>query len=412
MLDPTDGLAQVGGSISGLMQALQFRREGRDVIVLEQDPDPERSSNGYGMSYMTTVEAFLQANDITGALRGYPTTGLHMSLGKWVNPINLGKVTTVTSWGLLYRILRANFDGYASRAVPLPPSLPIGHGRGEYRGGARVTGIIELEDKVVVEYVDVINGVTTTIETDQVIGADGNNSTVRDLVGARFNKNYSGYIVWRGMVKESDLTESTRKFFASGFNFDMLWRGYLLCYKVPSDQGDFSAEGATMNYLLYENVSDGSSKMKEIFTDTKGKLHQNTVPRGTVRPEIWDRARVEHLPYLAPPFAELLSKTDHPFVSKIGDGMCDSPSYFGGKVIVVGEAFCSIRPHTGAAAELSAVHNALMVKMRKGEITSEEWEEQMRLQSRKFMMAARAVGEFGQSSILTFAGHLYAYLRA
>jgi hypothetical protein len=50
--------------------------------------------------------------------------------------------------------------------------------------------------------------------------------------------------------------------------------------------------------------------------------------------------------------------------------------------------------------------------MRKGEITPEEWEKQVRLQSRKFMMAARAVGEFGQSSIFTFARHLYAYLRA
>ncbi|KIL93718.1 hypothetical protein FAVG1_02279 [Fusarium avenaceum] len=408
----TQPVVVVGGSVSGLMQALQFRREGRDVIILEQDPDPERASNGYGMTYLTTVDGFLQANDITGVPRGYPTTGAHVSLGKWVNPINFEKPMTVTSWGLFYRILRANFDGYASKAVPRPPELPVGHGKAEYRGGARVTGITESGDKVVVQYVNVADGMAVTIETDQVIGADGSNSTVRDLVGAKLNKNYSGYIVWRGMVNESDLTESTREFFASGFNLDLMWRGYLLCYKVPSDQGDFSAEGATMNYLLYENVADGSSKMEDIFTDTKGRLHQNTVPRGTVRPEMWDRARVEHLPYLAPPFAELLAKTDHPFVSKIGDGMCDSPSYFGGKVTLVGEAFCSIRPHTGAAAELSAVQNELMVKLRRGGITPGEWEEQVRLQSWKFMMAARAVGEFGQSSIVTFARHLYAYLMA
>ncbi|KAM0355086.1 hypothetical protein ACHAPU_000943 [Fusarium lateritium] len=362
------------------------------------------------MAYMTTVQTFLQDNDFTGVQRGYPSHGVHMSIGRWMNVINLRKNMTVTSWGLFYRILRANFDGYVSKAVPTPPTTTTSHGKSEYRGGKKVTGIKELKDTVVVEYVDVQDGKTETIETDMLIGADGSNSTVRDLVGATFDKNYSGYIVWRGMVKESDLSETTREFFASGFCSDMMWRGYLLCYKVPSDQGDFSAGGAILNYLLYENVAEGSSKMVEIFTDTKGQLHQNTVPRGTVRPDMWDRARVEHLPCLAPPFAELLSKTYHPFVSKIGDGICDSPSHFGGKVILTGEAFCSIRPHTGAASELSAVHNELMLKMRKSDITPDEWEEQARLKSRKFMMAARAVGEFGQSSIFTFARHLYAYL--
>ncbi|KAF5667460.1 cytochrome p450 monooxygenase [Fusarium heterosporum] len=402
----------VGGSISGLMQALQFRKEGRDVIVLEQDPDPERSSNGYGMAYMATVQAFLQDNDFTGVQRGFPSHGAHMSIGRWTNVINLKKDMTVTSWGLFYRILRANFDGYTSKAVPIPPIPVVGQGKSEYRGGKKVTGIQESKDTVMVEYVDLVNGETERVETDMLIGADGSNSTVRDLVGAIFDKNYSGYIVWRGMVKERDLSKTTREFFAWGICSDMMWRDYLLCYKVPSDHGDFDTGGAVLNYLLYENVTEGSDKMNDIFTDTKGQLHQNTVPRGTVRPEMWDRARVEHLPYLAPPFAELLSKTDHPFVSKIGDGVCDSPSHFGGKVILTGEAFCSIRPHTGAASELSAVHTELMVKMRKGEITPEQWEERVRSQSRKFMMAARAVGEFGQSSIVTFARHLYAYVLA
>ncbi|KAF4989024.1 hypothetical protein FGRMN_9396 [Fusarium graminum] len=310
---------------------------------------------------------------------------------------------TVTSWGLFYRILRANFDGYVSEAVPIPPTPIAGHGKSEYRGGKKVTGIQELKDTVMVEYVDVLDGKTERVETDMLIGADGSNSTVRDLVGATFDKSYSGYIVWRGMVKESDLSETTREFFASGICSDMMWRGYLLCYKVPNDQGDFSTGGAVLNYLLYENVANGSNKINDIFTDTKGQLHQNTVPRGTVRPEIWGKARAEHLPYLAPPFAELLSITDHPFVSKISDGICDSPSHFGSKVILTGEAFCSVRPHTGAASELSAVHNEPILKMRKSEITSGEWEERARSQSRKFMMAARVIGEFRQSSIFTFA---------
>ena len=389
------------------MQAIQFQKEGRDVIILEQDPISERNSNGYGISYLDTVHSFMEENDRTSVARGYPSSGLHVSVGKYRNLLNFSKPMQVTSWGFFYRILRANFDGYVSEAVPNPPGPSERSGKGEYRAGKRVTAIKEGEAIVSIEYSDVLGGEKETIETDLLIGADGYNSTIRSLVGATFEESYSGYIVWRAMVKESEVSEATQQHFASGFNFDFMWHGYMLCYRIPTDQGKFGPGEAILNYVIYANLPEGSAEMKDIFTDTKGTLHQNTVPRGAVRPEVWDKARMDHLPHLAPPFAELLSKTDQPFVSKINDVVCNTPSHFGGKVLLTGDAFSTIRPHAGSASEQSAVHNKLMAKMRSGEITPTEWREMVESESRKFSLVARTIGAFGLYSILAFIRSLY-----
>lgn len=396
--------------MSGLINAIQLQRQGKNVTILEQESASERSSYGYGVSYMVTVQAFLKEHDRTGALRSIPSEELHYSLGRYQNLFTGKKKTEVTSWGYLYRILRANFDGFASKACPKPPPAAVGSGIGDYRGGKKVTGLIDGNDKVTLEYIDVLDGKRDTIVADLVIGADGFNSTIRNLVQAPFNSQYAGYVAWRGIIPEYQVSASAAAHFANGMSFDFFRRSYIICYIIPTDDGAFDPGERLLNWVWYFNVHDGSWDMTDIFSDVNGMTHQNTVPRGSIRPEVWDRIRADAVPRLAAPFAEILSKTKEPFVSKINDLICESPRHLGGKVVLVGDAFCTLRPHTGAATEQGAIHCRMMAALRSGEKTANEWERDVWTVSRQSFLASRVVGELGQGTILSFLAALFWYV--
>jgi hypothetical protein len=53
-----------------------------------------------------------------------------------------GQMLTNTSWRLSVDVLRANFDGLTSAAVPIAPESRDGDGRAIFQSGARVTGIL------------------------------------------------------------------------------------------------------------------------------------------------------------------------------------------------------------------------------------------------------------------------------
>ncbi|KAI0156992.1 hypothetical protein GGR57DRAFT_77273 [Xylariaceae sp. FL1272] len=84
------------------------------------------------------------------------------------------------SWGLIYRLLRANLDGLASAACPNPPSSLAGDGAVFYLSAKRVTWLEHAADRVIVHFVDV-----TTISADLVLGADGIHQLFADLLECR-----------------------------------------------------------------------------------------------------------------------------------------------------------------------------------------------------------------------------------
>jgi 2-polyprenyl-6-methoxyphenol hydroxylase-like FAD-dependent oxidoreductase len=128
---------------------------------------------------------------------------------------------SLSNWSLMYRVLRANFDGMSSSACPRPPDPLPGDVRVEYRVGYKATDLALMEDRVRLSFVDNVNQKYGSIEADMVIGADGLHSTVRRLVGASTPEQYSGYITWRGTVPEAQVTHATVNYFRDtvGLNF-------------------------------------------------------------------------------------------------------------------------------------------------------------------------------------------------
>jgi 2-polyprenyl-6-methoxyphenol hydroxylase-like FAD-dependent oxidoreductase len=70
-----------------------------------------------------------------------------------------------------------------------------------------------MENGVRVSFVDATDQKHKSIEAHMVIGADGVHATVRRLVGAPGNEQYSGYITRRGTVPESQVSHATATYF-------------------------------------------------------------------------------------------------------------------------------------------------------------------------------------------------------
>ncbi|KAK2601765.1 hypothetical protein QQS21_004649 [Conoideocrella luteorostrata] len=218
----------VGGSLAGLMSGIQLKRLGSNVTLLEQEVSSERSSHIAGIGFGLHMKDFLEKYDFTGLATSIAATSTQIAYRKNSNILKFNAPRLLTSWGLLYRILRANFDGHASAACPNPPPAREGEGSVNYRAGKKVTGLEYIDALTTVHYVDVTNGEPGRVTADLVIAADGMHSTIRTLLQPSVTAEYSGYVAWRGTVRENDVLPETREYFANNVTLDLLSDSYIL----------------------------------------------------------------------------------------------------------------------------------------------------------------------------------------
>ncbi|RWA04932.1 hypothetical protein EKO27_g10173 [Xylaria grammica] len=270
----------VGGSLAGLMHGIMFKRMGSNVMILEQDASPERRPHSAGIGFGFNLENFLSVSG--------PAADLDRR------------------WG--------------SDVPQRDASLRLGTVRGH--------------ESMVVHFRDVLTEKCDSVKAELVIGADGIHSTVRKLLKPMIRPRYAGYIVWRAMVPENEVSIEIDKFFSDRAATQLLRNSYIVCYLIPTDDGCFEPGKRVINWLWYYNVDEGSPEMTEIFTDIQGQHHKNTVPAGLIRPEVWEKHRDQMLPQMAAPFANLIRTAKSPFVTKVNDVLCTDSSFFKDRVIL------------------------------------------------------------------------------
>ena len=216
--------------MAGLLQGLQLKRKGVDVIVLEQDSSEDRHSHESGVTIGPSVVALLEKYDTTGRPAAIAADYISIAWRKRLRVFNRPSPRHMSNWGCLYLILRANFDGMKSAAVPEPPASKKEDGAVEYRSGKRVTGLKYDKEKakVMVRYVDVTTAEESSVSADTVIAADGVHSSVARIMQVPTRKNYAGYIAWRGTVPEHMLSQDTVEYFSNRLNFTLLKGTYFI----------------------------------------------------------------------------------------------------------------------------------------------------------------------------------------
>ena len=157
----------------------------------------------------------------------------------------------VTSWDAYFYRLRANFDGLRSTYYPEPPRSDNEDGTAVYSSGKQVRDLLLRDGKVAVEFDDLDTGETGKVDADLVLGADGSTSVVRQkfLSDSAVQRSYPGYVVWRGVVSETDVSKETQTCFQENINYLLLQGEHVIVYEIAYG-GDLTAADTSARYLI------------------------------------------------------------------------------------------------------------------------------------------------------------------
>ena len=198
------------------MHGIMLKELGHNVHIFERASSSVRESQAAGITAGPHVAEFFREYDAYDAPWFLAARG-----AKILNTASKVRVYRKlplqnTSWDVLYHRMRAIFDGLASEHCPtLPLRRSEKNGRASFKCGRRVTGVVDAEATVIVEYEDLSSGVDGRVSADLVIVAGGASCELRSLLlpDSDLQRPYSGYLVWRGTVHESDVSEETKRHF-------------------------------------------------------------------------------------------------------------------------------------------------------------------------------------------------------
>jgi 2-polyprenyl-6-methoxyphenol hydroxylase-like FAD-dependent oxidoreductase len=391
------------------MCAISLKHAGFDVTVIEREGN-FRESHMAGVGFGLDMVSFLHRHDRISS--PFTLRILHMQSV----PTNLNVQVFVnwrrdiTSWDAYYFRLRSLFDGFASSYYPSSPVASETDGAALFLPRKDVVDIWRNDDDcdgdsgarpLIVKVRDRDTQEVVEIQADVVIGADGPSSVVRSKYLPDYGRKTVGYVTWRGVIPERDVSEATRELLKRSSNVHMAPRQHCIAYLIPGENGSLEPGERHFNFAWYTNETPES--LSELLLDAvDGHRHRYTVPAGRIREHIW-KAKIEDA-RSAPfpePFLELVTKIEKPFVQAITE--TDVPpraALEDGRVLLVGDALCQYRPHTALSATQAAFDSLLVAEHLRGAISLAEWEEKVLRFAHLHSSQSRYWGRFYQEGTM------------
>jgi 2-polyprenyl-6-methoxyphenol hydroxylase-like FAD-dependent oxidoreductase len=308
----------IGGSMSGLFTAAFLRRIGWDIDVYERSK-VELVGRGAGI---TTHPELLDALRASGA--GLANLGIEVE--KRIALDHAGRVIAekplpqiLTSWDRLQRLMRKTIDpahyhlGHTFERVDQDGSQVVVH----FAGGGRE-------------------------RADLLVGGDGIRSSVRAQVAPAVAPIYAGYFIWRGAPNEADLKAETRKSIFPHFTFFIPEREQVIGYPIAGLNNDLRVGHRRYNFIWYRVAS--GAELRAMCVDNNGQQHEHSVPPPLIREDLIARMRADAEEIMPPQFLDCLANL-RPFFTPIYD--FSTPQLVFGRVVLVGDAASSARPHMG-----------------------------------------------------------------
>ena len=363
----------IGGSMSGLLNALLLRRAGWDVDIYER-LDGELSGRGAGIVAQPQLIARLSALGLATA-----DLGIHIDRRQIIDA--QGRVTrdieypqVATAWERLYRLLR--------------DALPSAH----YHRGKGVSKLTQDQRTVRAHFSD-----GEIVEADLLIGADGIRSAVRRQFLPEVAPLYAGYCAWRSLIPEAVFPPEIHRALFGIMSFGLPPGEQFLSYPVAGPDNDLHVGNRRSNVIWYRPADE--TKLQELLTDAEGKLHAISIPPPLIRAEAIAEIHDAAERLLAPQFRALVRLIEEPILQPIYDLL--SPRMAFGRVAIAGDAAFVARPHVGAGVSKAADDAAALVDalQRHDDVESA-------------LKAYEAARLRENNRIIEWARHLGAYLQA
>lgn len=335
---PRGRVAIIGGSIAGLLAGLLLLRDNWDVQIYERSGD-ELASRGAGITpHRALFDACTRAGIDLADTIGVESAGRIMLDCDGVVVASNEMQQLFTSWGLLYRSLRAAFPD------------------DRYHNGAGVSEVHAGE-----------TGVRLTLDhgasaaADWLIGADGLRSLVRQSVSPASRLHYAGYVAWRGLVVESSLGLALRRQLERGMTFYVPADEHVLGYTVAGPDDTLVRGERWYNWVWYRPLPSGP-RYAAAFTDDAGTFHEHGIPPPRIRRAVIEALRADAGTTLPPQFRDVVLATQQPFLQPIVE--LGSDRLVHRRCILIGDAAFTARPHIGlgvskAAGDASTLSRAL-----------------------------------------------------
>lgn len=280
-------VAIIGSGVAGLAAAIQLAKAGVEVDLFEAKP--ELGAHGSGISLQGNA---LRVFDSLGAwdeirAAGYPFEGLHLRAPGPGAPI-VAQLPDVKTGGPDYP---------AAMGMPRAELARILLDHAQRAGatvhfGKKITGIAPQGQNAVEVFIDG----ESVGDYDLLIGADGLNSKVRDLIGIETKPQPTGMGIWRTFVSRPAEVERSELYyggpvFIAGYTPTGDNSMYAFLVEKAEDRFGTSDEDATRIMLEESRAYDGP--WNSIRADLEAGAHANyTWFTHHIVEEPWNRGRV------------------------------------------------------------------------------------------------------------------------
>ncbi|MET0897902.1 MAG: FAD-dependent monooxygenase [Mycobacterium sp.] len=320
----------IGGSIGGLTAALLLRRLGFGVDVYERTPTSLDGRGGGIVLQPDTIRWFAECS--TQHPEQVSTkTHFVQYLDSHNNIVHRDNAPwSYTSWGTFYRALLSDF------------------GTERYHLGEYAAGFEEDADGVEVRFAS-----GRRERAELVVFADGITSPSRRRISPESELEYSGYVGWRGTVPESDVTPETFELLHDAITYSVGPHTHINVYPIPSTTGGLAVGERLLNYVWYRNVAEGH-ELEELMTDKRGFAAKVSLHPGAVQDRFVDEMRSAAIELLAPAAAEVVVRTEQPYLQAVYDAGTSRMAM--GRVALIGDAASAARPHAAAGTAKAAAN--------------------------------------------------------
>ncbi len=320
--------AIIGGSMAGLFAATALTKKGWGISVHEKVPVP-LSGRGAGIAtYDELADLVYKATNNNNVLGTTAKSRVSLDInGKIINSYDYPQV--YTSWQYLFSILREQISN------------------DDYFMGDDCIKIEQNEDKAIAFFE---NGKKK--ETDLIIIANGIKSELRTYVDSKAYPQYAGYVGWRGVVNEEEISKKSLETLSNYFIVVLPYNQQIASYPIAGEGKNlFKIGERRINWIWYKPVPQ--KKLKEILLGKSGQQFEDGIPPNEIREEIVNDLFKEAEEKLPPQLVELVKITKQPLIQPIFD--LQSMKMKNGRVITIGDAAFTARPHVGMGVTKAAM---------------------------------------------------------